>query len=512
MGFWSIFCGGKADEGKILSNRPSPPPDFDARANIGDARPIVVNPAASFNIVTPSGPKRQAGPSSAPLPYSIAIRPHSVQMLWPTLVHGLTIGNEYGIPGAFNVLRHRRFQVWIDDNSKLPATSKQSIRMTALILHLLGRAMDSDMEFFFMSHSNSDSNDLDEEEARKSKALDELWQTQSWNQAKTLVERSEVLQTMGLEDWINANSPPGEGIQRVARRREDPWSRTASHLPANSKPAKGEQGLDTETSQETFTRLLGHVRGLKVHFWRGFHQRSLDLDELRKKCIKATNESQKQPRSLSNVRFTLERATAHYRRQMKSQGGTPTTVLLLTGSPMQKSEVNLVIDQQKKSHQGGEGGDFFIEIVAWTKAMDHVGKQSFRVLDEAFKGTQDINDVTEVDDELLLGKGPSATLLLKMLNANNPAVDKMNLRKADLMYGNADLLGPGQTKLVMPSFEDVARALGQYQEPEAEEDDDAREEGPEGPEAPVPYAQAVAGGGPFGDSKRVAAAATRGDL
>ena len=120
--------------------------------------------------------------------------------------------------------------------------------------------------------------------------------------------------------------------------------------------------------------------------------------------------------------------------------------------------------------------------------------------------------MTEVDDEQLLKRGPSATLLLKMLNANNPAVDKMNLRKADLMYGNADLLGPGQTKLVMPSFEDVARALGQYQEPEAEEDDDAGEEGPEGPEAPVPYAQAVAGGGPFGDSKRVATAATRGDL
>ena len=74
--------------------------------------------------------------------------------------------------------------------------------------------------------------------------------------------------------------------------------------------------------------------------------------------------------------------------------------------------------------------------------------------------------MTEVDDEQLLKRGPSATLLLKMLNANNPAVDKMNLRKADLMYGKADLL------------------------------------------APVPYAQAVVGGGPFGDSKKVAAAAT----
>lgn len=508
MGFWSCFCGGKAEEGNVLPNKSGPLPDFDARANIRDAKPMAVSPAASLNIVTPSEPKRQPGPGSAPLPYSVAIQPHSVQMLWPALVHGLTIGNEHGIPGAFNVLRHRRFQVWIDDNSKLPATAKQSIRLAALILHLLGRAMDSDMEFFFMSHSNSDSNDLDEEEVRKSKALDELWQTQSWNQAKTLVERSEVLQNMGLEDWINTNSPPGEGIQRAAQRREDPWSRTASHLPANSKPAQGEQGLHTETSQEKFTRLLDHVRGLKVHFWRGFHQRSLDLDELRKKCTKATNESQKQPRSLSNVRFTLERATAHYRRQMERQGGTPTTVLLLTGSPMQKSEVKLVIHQQKMSHQDGEGGDFFIEIVAWTKAMDHVGKQSFRTLDEAFKGTQDINDVTEVDDELLLRRGPSATLLLKMLNANNPAVDKMNLRKADLMYGKVDLLGPGQTRLVMPSFEDVARALGQYQEPEAEEDDDAEEEGPEGPEAPVPYAQAVAGGGPFGDSKSVAATTT----
>jgi len=67
-------------------------------------------------------------------------------------------------------------------------------------------------------------------------------------------------------------------------------------------------------------------------------------------------------------------------------------------------------------------------------------------------------------------------LFLKILNANNSAIDKMSLRRLDQMYSKADLLGPSQTKLVMPSFEDVARVLGQHQEPEAEEDDDAEEE------------------------------------
>ncbi|TVY74556.1 hypothetical protein Focb16_v005928 [Fusarium oxysporum f. sp. cubense] len=462
---------GAADKGNGGADKSAAFPDFDSSPDIGTktAANMAVDSAASFSISTPVHPNKQSTPDSAPIPYSIATQPHSVQMLWAVFTSGLTIGKEHGLPSAFNVLRHRRFQVWIDENSKLPLATKHSIRLMVLILHLLGRAMDSDMEFFFMGYSNSDSKDLDQDEARKSKALDELWKTQNWNEAKSFVERSKDLQEMGLKDWIKRAEEQGSWVA-------------------------GQQGEGfAETSQEKFTRLLDHIRKLKVPYWRGFHQRDLEQDDLRVNCINATKESQKQPRSLSNVRFTLERATAHYQRQIKSQDTTPTTVLLLTGSPMQNNEVQLVIKQQTASHSKGEGGGFSIGIMAWTKWMDALGKSSFRILDEAFRGSQDINDVTEVDDDLLLKKGPSSALLLKVLNADNPAVDKMNLRKADLMYGKDNLLEPEETKLVMPLPEDVARALGQYKEPEVD-DDDAGE---------VPFAPTSVDGGPFGDSKSV---------
>ncbi len=246
-----------------------------------------------------------------------------------------------------------------------------------------------------------------------------------------------------------------------------------------------------------------------VRFWRGFHQQQLNLDEMWRMCAKATIESGKQPRSLSNVRFTLERATAHYQRQIQGKNRTPTTVLLLTGSPMQKREAKLVIDQQRNSDMDVEGGDFFIEIGALTQAMDDVGKQSFRELDDAFRGTQDINDVTEMEDDKLLRMGPSAELLFKMLNAHNPTVDKMNLKKAGHMYGRTELLGPGQTKLEMPSFEDAARALGQWIEKEEVEGNGALNNGAGGPEGQAQYKQVqvqavVVDREPFGN-KRAAA-------
>ncbi|KAH6959708.1 hypothetical protein BKA56DRAFT_468204, partial [Ilyonectria sp. MPI-CAGE-AT-0026] len=342
-----------------------------------------------------------------------------------------------GISGAFNVLRHRHFHVWIDDNYRLPRTTKKSIQVMALLLLLLGKAIDGDMEFFFMSQSNTDSDELTDAQRQKAKALDELWRTQSWREARALVERSSILQNMGLVKWINDNSPEGEEIQR--------------------------------TGQGKFARLLDHVRNLKIQFWQGYDQRHIDLTGLQKEHKSALRESKKQPKSLNSVRFTFEREIGYYTRLLEGNKAGPTTVLLLTGSPLQPVEADAVIKLQKDNSikKGGkmnavrgQGSQFCIQTMAWTKHMDEEAKQSLRKMDDAFMGDNDVNDVTEVDDEWLLANGPSAKLLYKVLNSNNKGVDSMRLKTAEDKYGMTALVKPGDN-LTMPTFKEVAKMLGQ---------------------------------------------------
>ncbi|RWA13462.1 hypothetical protein EKO27_g1632 [Xylaria grammica] len=96
----------------------------------------------------------------------------------------------------------------------------------------------------------------------------------------------------------------------------------------------------------------------------------------------ATAESWEQPKSLNNVPFTLQLEIVHYKRLMSRLEAVPTTVLLLTGSPLHQTE-----------YMGN-------------------ASESLRETGDAFKGNEGMNALTEVDDAQLL-RGPTAELLFE---------------------------------------------------------------------------------------------------
>lgn len=107
--------------------------------------------------------------------------------------------------------------------------------------------------------------------------------------------------------------------------------------------------------------------------------------------------------------------------------------------------------------------------------MDKDTIASLRQIDDAFKGEDDINDLTEVHDTTFLKSGPSAKMVYKMLNAHNKSVDSMQLKKAEDKYGKIPLAVPGQD-LTIPSFREVARILGQSDGDSDDDDDEGEEE------------------------------------
>lgn len=145
-----LCCFGKADP-TALAARPA---DFDPNAtndDDGKVRAPAVDRAESFQIVLSEEPKRRrAGDVKLPA-YSSSERPQSVQLILALSSASLKLGQEHGISGSLNVLCHRHFHVWINDNPKLPVVTKKSIWLMTLLLHLYGHAMNNDMEFYFMS-------------------------------------------------------------------------------------------------------------------------------------------------------------------------------------------------------------------------------------------------------------------------------------------------------------------------------------------------------------------------
>ncbi len=113
---YRIFpCFGTADPGALAAR----PADFDPNATNDDhdmACVPAVEKTESFRIVLSEEPQRRRAGVVQPPTYSIAARPQSVQFILALSEAGLKMGQDNGIPGAFNVLHHRHFHVWIDDN------------------------------------------------------------------------------------------------------------------------------------------------------------------------------------------------------------------------------------------------------------------------------------------------------------------------------------------------------------------------------------------------------------
>ncbi|RYO97528.1 hypothetical protein DL765_011129 [Monosporascus sp. GIB2] len=203
---------------------------------------------------------------------------------------------------VFLPFQHHDVHVWADDKPNLNSTTKAAIRMASHWMVGIAKAYESNMELFFTSQRNPDAEFLSDDDKDKAKALDDLFNTQSWHQAVKLVE--------------------------------------------NLAPLQGEEGA-----------------------------------------------------------FSV--------------------VLILTGSPLVRSEVEDIKADLSKI-RGGRS-EFSTEILVFSEFIHPGALKLYRLLDDHNSGDKDIVDMFCVKESDFLTWGPSPKLLLKALNSNHPVVDNMKL-------------------------------------------------------------------------------------
>lgn len=401
--FRCISC----DSPKITTDEHSEYSDFDPTATRTDSKQqAALNSKTNFpqdyRIIVPVELSRRAN-ATADTPPSYAFRdlPWSAERILAIFDAGLKLSGERGVVNAFNSLRQRRFKVWIDNSHRLRAVTKFGIRQTILQLLLLAQVTGCDMEFLFMSQSNTQSQNLSEASRIKAEALEELWAMTNWEDAKALVARSSVLKKLGLQTWIEKNS--------AVSKQQGSHQTTAD---APSAPQKSDNRVITqETDAERHVRLLNHVRNLKAEFWQGHDQRELDMKKLTSLHKAAIKQATQQPKSLNSVSFTYHRETGLYKRMMEQKADAmPTTVLILTGSPLQPTESQAIrkfqedngVKAPKTRGKGtketkevieGEGIQFCISTLALSEYMDKASVGCYVDVDDHFKGEDDINDL-----------------------------------------------------------------------------------------------------------------------
>ncbi|KAF4963146.1 hypothetical protein FSARC_8811 [Fusarium sarcochroum] len=398
----------------------------------------------TYTIVTPT-PRPHDGYADEDLPpYMSTAQERSAELILKVLQQGLNL-RSHDTVNAFNNCKHRRLKIWIDDNPALGKSTRKAILLSALYLFLIGKGTMCDMEFLWMSRSNLESQEIEEEDREKAKALHRLMKTDNWGTACNMINNESGLEGLGLKEWLKSQTDHSAGLQR--------------HSTADATRSS----RNVERPSEKHARLLVEARNLMTQYFVGWELKDIDMEELVKLDREAVKEAEKQTRIRNSVSFTLERETGAYKREVERGGaGTPTTVVLLVGSPIVEAEKNSVIKCQEdtgftsKSSRYTVTGDIFcIQTLAFTEFMPRDSVQRFQQIDNAFSGNQDINDLTEVTESTLLEYGPTAKLFQKVLNSHLQSVDKSSMATKD-MYGRQRLCADGG-QIVFPRIEEVMK-------------------------------------------------------
>lgn len=423
-------CHSKGDSG----TRDNPP----RRAMLGD-----FDPAGNKKTLSPPS-KQQSynialSERSSPYPPKYSAQPQSVAYI-------LDLLKECSKHGIFEILRHRNIRVWYDDNPALNSTTKAAMRLLMHLILALGKIYDSNMEIFCTSQPNLDSRSLTDDDRQKAEALAGLFITSSWAEAITLVDNCSTLKEMGLDRWIAKARGPSPSITDRSQ---------ANHHTPGLPPSSNE---DKTTDAERHIELLSHDRELKRPYWYGWHQRDVELEDLMGILRKASTESKKQPKLRNSIRFTMETEYALQRRlQMKGKDGIPTTVLILSGSPIVTSELRALQAEQDKTQDGAS--EFSIQFVTLTDFLDADSKKAYAKLDNNKSGSRDLLDTLPTSESDLCQQGPSMVWMNKLLNSHDKRLDAMNLSERE-KYGTG-VLG---REITLPTLEDMRKACGETED------------------------------------------------
>ncbi|KAF4468605.1 hypothetical protein FALBO_4506 [Fusarium albosuccineum] len=388
-------------------------------------------------------------------PYCVSGTPVSAQRVLSNLRAAVALKNKHGVVHPFNNLRLRDYRVWFDGNSRMNVVSAKAMEAMGLQLLIVAKALDCNMEFLFMTMSNTTSSDLSDNDRAMAQELDTLWCMRSWEESKRFIANSPLLEKLGLQTWIKERDRASEPQQ------------------------SGGSEIAQVSDSELHIELLNRVRDLRAPQWRGYHQRDLSMKKLKKLFKNSRQEAKKQPKSLNSVGFTYRREIYLYKRAMEQRAEPrPTSVLILTASDLQPTESDAIKNLQKEKSTksvpveavAGEVTQFSIATLLLMEYLDKNNIKCYTDIDKQCSGEYDINDLLQVKESNLLTHGLSPDGWLKILNGHNSDIDAMSFSKDEKKYGSEPLVPNGETFLAMPSVEDVKGLFG-YDDDSSEDEE-----------------------------------------
>lgn len=428
----------KTDRGEKAGQTTEPPllDDFDAHAQPSKEVQLGVQKAPTFDISEYELPAYTLQPETSPAQqraYRWKNLPAHVQnqlILWRK-AHEL---RNFGHNGAFEAYISRHEHIWLDSAHNLHPITRTAILLYAAMPLLIGKAKQCNMTFFFTTYPNINSPELEEKERGTLIALMEVFNCSTFRAARnTICVRQTHLKDEKLLEFLDNKANFEEG----------------------------------DEAEQKLIKLLRFTRQQMQKYWYGWEVKDLTFAILKQLYKIAIQESQKQPKLVSNTAFVYRREIGNYKRlQTKRKGGdsyelTCTFLLATKLTPAEVGDIQKyqnagvkLIQADKNARAKGtkriptfikkgaredadisgevdvaeelekQGHPFCIEGIVF---KDFLGKQAldgFTAVDTWLDGTpDDINDVTFVSEKQFIRHLLHVLWIFKTTSSHDPRVD-----------------------------------------------------------------------------------------
>lgn len=324
-----------------------------------------------------------------------------------------------GIQNPFDSLTGRQYYIYCNTSAGLLEPTKLAMETVALFLLRLGQASNADMKFHFTSMTNTESTKQNEDKEASAEALRKLFLTKSWDNARDLISESAPLQKLGMDEWIPKNTS---------------------------------DDIDDDLKHH---KLLDHVRTTMNAYWWGW-PRETTVEKFRELYKAAVEEAAKQKKSLNSPRFAIDKAINLRKNIIDNKQTFPVTVIILTATALEPTEVNAIKARLRENVQvgEGEGSQFCISMMLLTDRMPEAAIKLYKDMDNYRSGDNDFIDIVQESENSILRTFISPQTIVKLLNGNNREVDKMQLEKAAASHRGY------LANIDMPSVERIRDILG----------------------------------------------------
>jgi hypothetical protein len=386
----------------------------------------------------------------------------------------------FGHRGAWAALKDRHGQIWLDSAYTLWPSTYTAILLYATVLLLVGKALGSNMVFYFTTFPNLETEQLSALELETLKALREVCNAKSFRKAcEHIHQHRSALAKQGLEDFIRDEA----------------------------------NFLDEDTQDEKLIKLLKCTREKMKKLWHGWDSSDLDFKKLQSLYKCARKASRDQPKLLNNTSFIYQMAVHSYRRQVESNVVYPLTCTFLLGTRLEPVEVDAIeksqiadrkaATQERENKKGflrrkptqlepdsaGEnprsvvkelelvGHQFCIQAVVFNDELNDQAIAAYKRVDNFLHGQpDDINDVTYVSEEDFLCHFLSPTWVFKTTTSHDPRVDSWEELQTKPKY-NEELIADENNVIWLPSPKLIRRSVfGMPDEDDDDNDDDEEDQ------------------------------------